>query len=352
VAQASRSVASTSSSTSCRVSVLLPIRNEERNLPEALASLAAQTEPNFEILAIDDGSTDRTPAILESFSHRDPRLRPFRQEPLGLVAALERGLAEAGARYIARMDADDVAAAERLRLQADFLDANPAIGLVASQASYLGDRAANRGLALWVDWTNSLATPDTIARERFVESPFVHPTVMFRRELVSRHGGYCAGPFPEDYELWLRWLEAGVRMAKVEQSLLEWRERPERLTRTDPRYSLEAFSQAKAPYLVRWLASNNPHHPRLIVWGAGRTTRRRLAPALSLGLEVEAWVDIDPKKIGWNVNGAPVIAPASLPPPGEAFVLAAVGKRGARALIETELHRQGYTRGLDCLFCA
>ncbi|MCB1019257.1 MAG: glycosyltransferase family 2 protein, partial [Acidobacteria bacterium] len=144
----------------------------------------------------------------------------------------------------------------------------------------------------------------------------------------------------------------GVRMAKVDEPLLRWRDRPDRLTRTDARYSTEAFFRAKAPYLARWLAQRNPHHPRTIIWGAGRVTRRRLAPLLDAGLDVRAWVDIDPNKIGWKIDGVPVIAPNQLPPPGEAFVLAAVGKRGARALIEAELARQGYQLERDCLFCA
>ncbi|MEZ5394960.1 MAG: glycosyltransferase [Bryobacterales bacterium] len=338
--------------TAPRVSVLVPVRNEERHLEEALASLFTQSEQRFEIVAVDDGSSDGTPQILADHAARDSRLQVLRQPPRGIVAALNAGLARARAPYLARMDADDIAAPERLGLLADALDADPSLGLAASKVEYLGDRAANRGLALWVDWTNGLRTPEDIARERFVESPLVHPSVMFRREVVERHGGYREGDFPEDYELWLRWLEAGVRMKKVDAPLLVWRERPDRLTRTDPRYSTEAFFRAKAPYLYRWLGERNPHHPHAIVWGAGRVTRRRLAPLLAAGLRVQAWVDIDPKKIGWKVDGIPVIAPQDLPPPGEAFVLAAVGKRGARELIEAELGRQGYRVGVDCLFCA
>ncbi len=328
----------------------MPVRNGGRHLREALHSLFRQTEPSFEVIAVDDGSTDHTSRILAE--ENDPRLHVVRQEHEGIVAALNAGLARASAPYIARMDADDIAHPERLRVQADYLDRHPGVGVVASRAAYLGDRTANRGLALWLEWSNALSTHDAIARERFVESPLVHPTVMFRHELVEPHGGYRAGGFPEDYELWLRWLEAGVRFEKLEQTLLSWREHPDRLTRTDPRYSVEAFFRAKAPYLARWLAVHNPHHPKVTVWGAGRVTRRRLAPVLAQGLEVEAWVDIDPDKIGWRVDGAPVIAPVDLPPPGEAFVLVAVGKRGARALIEAELSGRGCELGLDTLFCA
>ena len=332
-----------------RVSVVMPVRDGADHLQESLRSILQQTEPAFELIAVDDGSLDETACILDE--HPDTRLRVVRRPREGIAQALNAGLAIARAPYVARMDADDIAHPDRLRRQADYLDDHLEVGLAAARARYLGDRDANRGLALWLDWSNALDTHEAIARERFVESPLVHPTVMFRRALVDSHGGYRSGDFPEDYELWLRWLEAGVRMAKLPQSLLDWRERPQRLTRTDPRYSVDAFFRMKAPYLARWLEARNPHHPRVVIWGAGRVTRRRLTPLLA-GLEVEAWVDIDPKKIGWLVDSAPVVAPAELPPPDEAFVLVAVGKRGARALIETELRNRGYEVGRTCLFCA
>jgi len=335
-----------------KISVLLPVHNEEAWLGAALDSLFTQTERNFEIVAVNDGSTDGSGEILRRAAAGDARLRVIEQPRQGIVSALNRGIAEAQGRYLARMDADDLAAPNRLQLQRNFLDAHPEIGLVGGRVRFLGDRAAQAGMALFVDWTNRLLGADEIARERFVESPFVHPSVMFRRELVERHGGYRDGNFPEDYELWLRWLEQGVRMEKLDAELLQWRERPDRLTRTDPRYSVDAFFRAKAPYLARFLAEKNPHHPRVTVWGAGRTTRLRLRPLFAAGVEPEAWIDIDPKKTGWTVQGAPVLAPEQLPGPESGFVLVAVGKRGARELIEPFLLERGYEVGRNCLFCA
>jgi len=250
------------------------------------------------------------------------------------------------------MDADDFCDPRRLRLQADSLDQHPELDLVAARVRYAGDAETNRGLAAYVDWTNELLDHDAVALHRFVESPVVHPSVVFRRAAVERWGGYRDGPFPEDYELWLRWLDSGARFAKLEQTLLHWTDSPDRLTRADPRYSVEAFFRAKTPYLARWLQARNPRHPRTVVWGAGRTTRKRLAPLFESGVEVEAWVDVDAKKIGQTVDGAPVWAPDRLPPPGQFFVLTAVGKRDARPLIRTELTRRGYRLGRDWIACA
>jgi hypothetical protein len=225
-------------------------------------------------------------------------------------------------------------------LQAEYLDAHADVGLVASRVEFAGNRQAQRGLALFVDWTNDLLTPADIARARFIETPVVHPSVMFRNELIGLYGGYRSGEFPEDYELWLRWLDRGVKFAKLPQFLLEWTDRQDRLTRSDPRYGAEAFFRVKAPYIARWLAVNNPAHPRVVVWGAGRTARRRFRYLAAEGVEPIAYVDIDPKKIGWKIAGVPVISADEIP--GAALVLIYVGKRGARRLIENYLGDRPY----------
>lgn len=323
-----------------RTSIVLPVRNGEVFLRASLDSLLAQTDPDFEIVVIDDGSADSTPAILRDYASRDRRLRLIAGGQGNLPTALNRGIAQSRGRYIARMDADDLTHPRRILLQADYLDRHSDIGLVASRVRYLGDANANRGLALFVEWTNSLDTPERIAFNRFVETPVVHPSVMFRRELIERHGGYRDGDFPEDYELWLRWMDAGVRFAKLHDVLLDWRDRPDRLTRSAPRYAPEAFFRVKAPYIARWLERHNPHHPDVVVWGAGRTARKRFAYLQREGIRPTAFIDIDPKKIGWRIGGVPVLGPDEIPE--GPFVLIYVGVRGARRLIEGRLGERHY----------
>ena len=204
-----------------------------------------------------------------------------------------------------------------------------------------------------VDWTNSLVTPDAIALNRFVESPLVNPSVMFRRELVSSHGGCRDGDFPEDYELWLRWLDAGVRMAKVPRVLLTWHDAPSRLTRTDARYTREKFFAVKAGWIARELARVAAGR-KIFVWGAGRHTRKRAAPLAAHGVTIAGYIDVDVKKTGRGLGGTgvPVIADGALPPPGELFVLSYVTTRGARDYNRAKLLARGYVEGRDFLLCA
>jgi glycosyltransferase involved in cell wall biosynthesis len=329
-----------------RVAVLLPAYNAAATLPAAIDSVIAQTEEAWELVAVDDGSSDATWAVLRDAAARDPRIRPLRHESnRGIVAALETGLAATRAAKVARLDADDTCMPERLARQADFLDANPEVGLVGCRVVFGGDRRRHAGYALHVDWTNQLVSPQEIALNRFVESPFSHPSVMFRRGLVDRFGGYRDGPFPEDYELWLRWLDAGVTMAKIPEPLLVWNDPPDRLSRTDGRYSFEAFYETKAIYLARWLARHNPHHPDVVIWGSGRETRRRAEHLVRHGVCITHYVDIDPRKIGQIIKGRPVLGADELPPPGQRFVISYVGSRGARKDIRRRLTERGFLEG-------
>lgn len=332
------------------ISVLLPVRNAAATLEAALRSLFAQRcaahapLPSFEILAINDGSTDQSPALLEKFACREPRLRVLHRPHAGIAAALNAGLACARGSLVARMDADDLARPERLALQAAHLAADPGLGLSACRVDFGGDRVSAHGFAHFVAWQNSLLSVDDIARNRFRDTPVCHPSVMFRRELAEKWAGYAEGDFPEDWELWLRWLQAGVRMEKLPQRLLVWNDAPGRATRADSRYRREACDGLRALWLARELEKNNPFHPTVWVLGGGRMARRRLAPLWGLGLRPAAYIDIDPRKIGNRVGGVPVLGREALPRPGHCCVLNALTAHGAAEEAAQWLARAGYGR--------
>jgi len=339
------------------ISVLLPIRNAAATLPDALESLLAQTYGDFEVLCLDDGSDDHLMGqgsrhILERYARRDNRLRPVFLTHGGIVHALNLGLDLAQGEYVARMDADDVSHPRRLELQAAYLRERPDVGLAACRAAFGGESERARGYKRHLDWTNGLLSHEQMALGRFRESPLVHPTVMFRRTVVQRYGGYRAGPFPEDYELWLRWLEAGMRMAKLPDVLYTWNDPPARLSRTHPRYSTAAFYRTKARYLAKWLKANNPFHPRVLVMGAGRITRRRAELLLEHGVEITAWADIDPRKIGRTVAGRKVFHRDDIPAPGRVFILSYVAGHGAAEDIAAFLDKRGYTQGRNYVLAA
>jgi glycosyltransferase involved in cell wall biosynthesis len=335
-----------------KISIVLPVRDAADTLPVALDSIRAQTLAAWELVVVDDGSTDETIQIMSTAASADARIRVLSLRRVGIVAALRAGCEAAGGEFIARMDADDLMLPERLQRQAEFLQRHPHIGVVSCRVRYGGDPAAQAGYAAHVDWINALLTPEEMALRRFVESPVAHPSVMFRRELLVQHGGYAAGDFPEDYELWLRWMDAGVSFGKVNTELLVWNDRPARLSRTEARYRTEAFYRTKCAYLARWLKHYVAAGREFWLWGAGRVTRQRFRALESAGIHLAGFIDIDAKKLGRTRDGRPVVGPGRLPDTARAFILAGVGKRGARELIATELCRHGRHEGKDYLLAA
>lgn len=329
------------------ISILLPAHNSAATLSVAVDSCLAQTERDFELLIIENGSTDGTLPLARALARQDSRIRVLELARAGLVTALNVGMGLASGRYIARMDADDLCHRDRLLEQRRFLEGHPTVGVVACRVAYGGDPIANRGFAEYVYWANRALSHDQIFLSRFVESPLVHPSVMFRRALAERHGAWRDGPFPEDYELWLRWMAAGVRFHKVDRVLLRWNDSPGRLSRADSRYSIDAFHACKARYLAEWLAASGKTKRDILVWGAGKTTRRRAGMLAREGISISAWVDIDPRKCGKRLEGKPVLARDELPTHGECFVIPYVSSRGARDQIAEFLVGRGFRAGRD-----
>lgn len=327
-----------------RVSVLMPCRDAAAWLHEAIASLEAQTFTDFEVVAVDDASTDETPALLYAWARRDPRVRVLPGPGRGVAAALAAGLAHARGEIVARMDADDIAEPTRLDAQLALLDADPALAACGTRVRYFPDEAVRDGARRYERWVNDLVDPDAIDRDIFVECPIPHPTLAVRRKTLLDVGGYREVDGPEDYDLVLRLWAAGHRMAKVPEVLLHWREGAGRTSRIDPRYSPEAFRRLKVDYLLR---TNLAHREGAIVWGAGPVGKAIARELIARGRRILAFVDLDPRKIGQTIHGAPVIDPDGLGRFPDAFILAAVGQPGAREEIRAELKARGRREGTD-----
>jgi GT2 family glycosyltransferase len=334
------------------VSVLLPVRNGAATLGAALAGLLAEDDAAREVVAVDDGSTDATWAVLCEAAARDARLRPLRGDGAGLVAALQRAAAAARGSLLARMDADDVAAPERLGRQRTRLLTAPGVAALGTRVEAFADGGeVGEGLRLYVAWLNDIVTAEQHAAARFVESPLCHPSVMLRRSAVEAVGGYRGFDGPEDYDLFLRLCAAGWSLEKLPQVLLGWRHTPGRSTFADPRYALARFRETKAPHLAAEVARAERAGKRFVMWGAGRTGKLLARDLARHGVRPACFVDIDPLKIGRTARGAPIVRAEALDAERD-FVVAAVGARGARALIGAELDRRGFREGETYFFAS
>jgi len=327
-----------------RVAVLMPARDAAGTVRAAAVSILRQGFRDLALVAVDDGSRDGTAAILEGLASRDRRVKLIRGPGEGIAGALNRGLIACDAEVVVRMDADDVAHPRRVERQLAALDADPSLAAVGSRVRLFPRRHVAGGMARYAAWLNGLVTPELVARDLLVEAPLVHPASAIRRDALEAAGGWRDGDFPEDYDLWLRLSDAGRRLSNLPELLLDWRESPSRLTRTDARYALARHTALK----VAWLAAGPlAVRPEVAIWGAGETGRafaRALAP---LGIRAVLFLEVDPRKIGRSLLGAPVVSYEEAERARGLPLLVAVGAPGARELIRAELGRRGFEEVRD-----
>lgn len=231
-----------------KVSFLMPVYNPGRYLAEALESLLAQTFADFEVIAVDDGSTDGSLATLRRFAAKDDRIKILSRPNTGIVGALNDGLAVAQGEFIARMDADDAALPHRLELQLAYLESHPE--LVAAGSSVVMIDPAGRPLKEF-----QAQTDPAIIRQGLVEATgigIIHPTLLVRRDVLQRIGGYRE-PYKlvEDFDLFLRLLDQG-ELGNVPEPLLRYRQHPASTNATRYRTQHELMDRCLAEHRSRW----------------------------------------------------------------------------------------------------
>jgi glycosyltransferase involved in cell wall biosynthesis len=210
------------------VSILMPVRNAAPYLDEAIASLIGQSFGDFELIAIDNGSTDATPDLLARWAELDPRLRVDQLGRARLSGCLNHAAALARAPLLARLDADDVAEPDRLRAQVAAFAANPGLGLVGSAATLIDPAGRKLG---------ELHPPTDDAelrRRQQASSGFVTSTTMVRKALFERVGGYRQGlNISEDFDLWVR-ISEHCEIANLPDLLISYRVHPRSATARQP----------------------------------------------------------------------------------------------------------------------
>ena len=261
-----------------RVTVLLPVFNGEPYLQDAIASVLAQTYRDFELLIVDDGSTDRSPEIAARFAAADGRVRICRREHRGLVDALNFGIEAARGEYIARADADDVNLPHRLKTQVELLDATPDVTACGTWVTILD------GGAVWHLPTD----PAALHAALLFAIPMFHPTVMVRRRWLVQSGLRYDPAFAhaEDYDLWERGA-ANARYANVPRALVRYRHHPQQVSRQHADAQLEASRRVRGRMLnslgVHPSSEESDLHERLCYWD--------VPPERSVLAATRAWFD-------------------------------------------------------------
>lgn len=201
------------------VSVVMSVYNSEKYLSDSIESILNQSFSNFEFLIFDDGSTDESKNIIAEYARLDPRIKAsYSSINQGYVGYLNQGISEAGGKYIARMDSDDISLDNRLHTQVEYLETHLNVNALGSSTIRIDSKGKELGLSSRVE------NPSDLFWLSFFTNPLSHPTVMFRRDILQKIGGYNADKLPsEDYDLWTRVLLHGD-IGNINEPLLKYRE--------------------------------------------------------------------------------------------------------------------------------
>lgn len=220
------------------ISVVMPAFNAKKFISEALQSMLEQTYDNFELIVIDDGSTDGTKNIIDRFSINDARIHVTSRENRGLVASLNEGIKKAKGALIARMDADDVATVNRLESQVQFLRQHPSVSIVGGQATVIDETGAAKGEL------KKPVRPESIEHYLRFGCPIIHPTYLAHRQVFDELGGYRDIKAAEDIDFLVRAFHAGHRFGNLASTILKYR------VHSDGMSASNALAQAVSTRLI------------------------------------------------------------------------------------------------------
>ncbi len=230
------------------ISVIMPVYNGEKYLKEAIESILNQTFRDFEFIIINDGSTDKTLEIIQSFA--DPRIRLINQENKGIICSLNKGIAESRGKYIARMDADDISLPERFEKQYKFLENNQEYGIIG--ATFLIINEGNQ-----ITGANAVLLKDEdLKKEIIIETTFGHGTVMMKKSILNVIEYYNPKALhAEDFDLWTRFAEKS-KMANLPEALYLWRDNPQGISRTKELIQSKSAQKIQKVQVYKFAALN------------------------------------------------------------------------------------------------
>lgn len=224
------------------ITVLMPVYNAEKYLREAVESILNQTYADFEFLIINDGSTDETLSILESYSTKDNRIKLLSQKKEGLISALNLGLREAKGKYIVRMDADDISLPKRIEVQFNYMENHDDIGVCGCWVQRFGE----------INTARIIPSDDATIRSGLIFGcTLAHPGVILKREILQKHQiEYRNYPYAEDYDLWTQ-LAPYTRFANIQEILLLYRIHPNQIGQTFHQQQIETTQRIRLELIRR-----------------------------------------------------------------------------------------------------
>jgi len=279
------------------ISIVMPVKNTAIFLVDCLESVVNQSETNWELIAVNDHSTDKSLAILEEYASKDQRIKVYNNTGNGIIDALRLAYSKSKGEFITRMDSDDLMSLDKLELMKINLlksgSGHIALGLV----SYFSEKKLGSGFKNYETWLNELISKGTNFEGIYKECVIPSPCWMVYREDFESCGAFRPNDYPEDYDLAFRFYSFGLKPIPCNKVLHFWRDYSTRTSRTHIHYADNTFLEIKARYFLEleYDVSKN-----LVVWGAGDKGKTLAKILIEKGIKFY-WICDNPKKIGKHI---------------------------------------------------
>lgn len=281
------------------ISILIPVHNEELYLAECLDSILKQSYSNWELIAIDDFSTDKSLKILHLYASKDTRIKVFQNNKKGICPALKLALEKSSREFVTRMDADDLMHSQKLELMVNQLSNAGSQSLVTGWVEYFSETILGEGYTKYQNWLNDLTEQENNFAEIYKECVIPSPCWMVRKTDLIACGGFEEEVYPEDYDLCFRFYENNFNIQGINQVIHYWRDHPKRSSRTDANYADNRFLNLKVQYFTKL---DYVQKKQLVVWGTGKKGKSIISKLLSENIK-PIWVTDNEKKIGKEIYG-------------------------------------------------
>ena len=286
------------------VSIVTPFRNTEMFLDEMLNSVLNQTYQNWELLIVDDNSTDGSFDLVDSYAQKDARIKLIKNPESGIITALRLAYSLSNGDYVTRMDSDDLMTSNKLANMVSDLEKSGSGYIALGKVKYFSANGIGEGFRNYENWLNALTSTGSNYEDLYKECVIASPCWMVYREDFEKCDAFNPNQYPEDYDLVFRFFENDLKCIPSSETLHHWRDYSTRASRTDKNYADNTFMDLKLKYFLKLHRINEKP---LVVWGAGAKGKTIAKVLTGLGVDFH-WVCDNPKKIGKEIYGKKMLA--------------------------------------------